>query len=86
MNKLFAAALVAAVVMPQAAFAVDKTGVVRNWFAATRNVILTDNTECYLAASITTVPPTLLPGKEVTMTYTAAGTPPVNTCTAIVVK
>ena len=86
MNKLLGAALVAALVIPQAAYAADKTGKVKNYFAGIRNIILEDNTECIMAASITTVPATLAVGKEVTLTYTTAGTPPVNTCTAVVVK
>jgi hypothetical protein len=72
--------------VPAAAQAVDKSGKVKNWFAATRNVILEDGTECYLAAAINPVPTTLGVGKEVTLTYAAAGTPPVNSCSAIVVK
>ena len=86
MNKILGAALVTALVIPHSAYAVEKTGKVKNWFAGTRNVILVDNTECYLAASITQIPTTLAVGKEVTLTYTTAGTPPVNTCSAIDVK
>ena len=64
--------------------AAEKAGKVKNWFAATRNVILADNTECILGADIKEVPATLTVGKDVVLTYTTdKGT---NTCSKVEVK
>ena len=84
MNKLIAAALIAAFALPATGFAAEKAGKVKNWFAATRNVILADNTECILGADIKEVPATLTVGKDVVLTYTTdKGT---NTCSKVEVK
>ena len=63
MNKLIGAAVVAALFVPQMAAAAEKSGVVKNWFAGIRNVILADNTECVLGADIKEVPAALAVGK-----------------------
>ncbi|MSO71086.1 MAG: hypothetical protein EXQ88_03610 [Alphaproteobacteria bacterium] len=84
MNKLLIAALVTGVAVPQLAFAAEKSGKVKNWFAATRNVILVDNTECYLGADIKDVPAALAVGKDVMPTYSTDKN--INTCTKIEVK
>ena len=83
MKKILGAALVAALVLPTAAFAVDKAGKVKTWVAGTRVVTLEDNTACTLAANVA-VPATLAAGKDVTLTYTTANN--VNTCSAVAVK
>jgi hypothetical protein len=76
--------LIAAFALPATGFAAEISGTVKNWFAATRNVILADNTECILGADIMDVPATLAAGKDVVLTYTTAG--PLDTCSKVEVK
>jgi hypothetical protein len=82
MKKILGAALIAALVLPTAAYAVDKAGKVKTWVAGTRVVTLEDNTACTIAPAVNVA--TVAVGKEVTLTYTTANN--VNTCSAVVVK
>ena len=82
MKKILGAALIAALVLPTAAYAVDKAGKVKTWVAGTRVVTLEDNTACTVAAAVNVA--NVAVGKEVTLTYTTANN--VNTCSAVVVK
>jgi hypothetical protein len=83
MRNVFAAAVVAGMLVPVAGYAAEATGKVKTWDATTKVVTLEDNTGCALGAAIN-APAGIGPGKDVVLVYTTIGT--VNTCTEVKVK
>lgn len=83
-TKILGASLIVVFLAPQAAFAAQKSGTVKNWFLGKREVVLQDGTECRIAKDVDLKGVGV--GKDVTLTYTGEGKPPVNTCTAVMVK
>lgn len=84
MQKLLGAAFVAALLIPNLAIAAEKSGKVKNWFESTRNVVLADDTECFLGKDMKEIPAGLGVGKDVTLTFTTDKN--VNTCSKVEVK
>ncbi|MSO71229.1 MAG: hypothetical protein EXQ88_04355 [Alphaproteobacteria bacterium] len=83
MRKVFVAAVVAATLVPVAAFALGAMGKVKTWNDVAKVITLDNNTACALGAAVQ-IPAGLAVGKDVVLTYTTIGT--VNTCTEVVVK
>ncbi len=83
MRNILTATVALTLLVPAAGFAAEATGKVKSWNATGKVVTLENNTACTLAAAVA-VPAGIAVGKDVTLTYTTAGT--VNTCSAVVVK